>query len=356
VKRAKSLDAFVAEQSLLQEERRAAAAKAEREHHHKVRQALSKRLTEIERELGQLAELDAARKALPPTRLPRKLRAGDRRPAVACAVASDWHVEERVDPATVNGLNEYNPKIAKERAARFFEGLAWLVREQRQTFDINEVYLFAIGDFITGYIHEELKEGNFMSPTEASLFWLELFEAGIRQLVAETSAVLKLAFRFGNHGRTTAKTQIGRAAKNSFEWMAYHVLRKYLRDLIDAGAVHCHIDEGHHTLVDVYDYRIHLHHGDSVRSNGGIGGIDVPLNRAVAQWRNKYKSHLSVVGHFHRLQMGERLVTNGSLVGYGAYSDWLPSADPEPAQQAFFVVDRGRGKTKNAPIWVTPRG
>jgi hypothetical protein len=343
-----------AELIALEDERRAARERAFREETARVRNATRKRLLQLEAELGLLAEIDAARKPLPPVRPPRKGREkpGDKRAAVACAVASDWHVEERVDPKVVQGLNEYTPEIARVRSERFFEGLAWLVLEQRQTFDLNEIYLFALGDFITGYIHEELREGNFMSPTQAIMFWLEIFERGIRYVIAETGATIKIACRFGNHGRTTAKTQIATAAANSFEWMAYHMLRKQLAD--EPRAV-VQVDEGHHSIVEIGTYRVHLHHGDSVRSNGGIGGIDVPLNRAVAQWRNKYRSDLSIVGHFHRLQMGERLVTNGSLIGYGAYSDWLPSADPEPAQQVFFAIDAKRGKCKNTPIWVTAR-
>jgi hypothetical protein len=318
----------------------------------RVRKAQAKQVLTLERQIAVLAEVDAARRDLPPIRAVRKGReqAGDLREAAAFVVASDWHVEERVDPKTVQGLNEYNPEIARRRAERFFEGVAWLIREQRHTFTLNELYLAAIGDFITGYIHEELREGNFMSPTQATMFWMEIFEQGIRSVLAELdNLTIKIAFRFGNHGRTTAKTQVATAAANSYEWMAYHMLRK---QLADEPRVHCQVDEGHHSIVEIYDYRIHLHHGDSVRSAGGIGGVDVPLNRAVAQWRNKYRSHLSVVGHFHQLQMGERLMRNGSLIGYGAYSDWLPSAEPEPAQQIFCVIDRSRGKCKNTPIWV----
>lgn len=335
----------------VQQETERARLGAERADTARTHKALNKELARLRQELGLLAEVDAARRELPPTRAARKGRvlSRDRREAAACAVASDWHVEEKVDPKAVQGLNTYSPKIAELRARRFFEGVEWLITEQRATFDIHTLYLFAIGDFITGYIHEELREGNFMSPLQAVMFWMELFEQGVQHLLASAPDLeIKLAFRFGNHGRTTHKTQIATAAANSFEWAAYHMLRK---QFAGEPRVQCQIDEGHHSIVQIYDYRIHLHHGDSIRSQGGIGGIDVPLNRAVAQWRNKYKSHLSVVGHFHRYQSGERLVTNGSLIGYGAYSDWLPSAEPEPSQQAFWILDKKRGKCKSTQIW-----
>ncbi len=42
--------------------------------------------------------------------------------STAVIVASDWHIEEMVDPATVSGLNEFNPCIARERAEKFSLG------------------------------------------------------------------------------------------------------------------------------------------------------------------------------------------------------------------------------------------
>lgn len=327
-------------------------AKAERESWRRERKALVAHAGELEKQLRVLLDLEAARKELPPTAVPRRGRvlSSDRREAAAFAVASDWHVEERVDPKVIQGLNEYNPQIAELRAARFFEGIEWLILEQRRTFTIRELYLFAIGDFITGYIHEELREGNFLSPIQAVLFWQDLFERGIRQLLARVpDLAIKIAFRIGNHGRTTHKTQIATAAANSFEFGAYAQLRRLFAN---EPRVQIQLDEGHHSIVEVYDYRVHLHHGDSVRYAGGIGGIDVPLNRAAVQWRNKYKCHLSIVGHFHDGQMGETIIRNDSLIGYGAYSDWLPSAQPHSAWQAFGIIDRKRGKCKNITLWV----
>jgi len=36
-------------------------------------------------------------------------------------VLSDWHTEETVDPNTINGINEYDVNIAKERATKVFQ-------------------------------------------------------------------------------------------------------------------------------------------------------------------------------------------------------------------------------------------
>jgi phenylalanyl-tRNA synthetase alpha subunit len=40
--------------------------------------------------------------------------------STAILMASDRHIEETIDPETINYLNEYNPKIAKQRAEKFW--------------------------------------------------------------------------------------------------------------------------------------------------------------------------------------------------------------------------------------------
>lgn len=351
MKRRTAKDLIAASKPTVEE---AVAAYRERE---KARQAratndeLLSQVEALEQRLAVWADIRKYERALPPLAGARKGRvlSTDKREAVAVALASDWHVGERVDPARVMGLNSYDPETARIRAARFFEGVEWLIREQQSMFAVNTLLLWLGGDFISGYIHAELVESNFMSPTKETRYAKQLIKEGFKTLHKRYPDLrVRCLCSIGNHDRTTEKTRIGSATQNSYTWMMYHDLAELFEG---EEWIEFQIADGHHLLTQVYDMRIHFHHGDSVRSNGGIGGIDVPLNRAVAQWRNKYKSDLTCVGHFHRYQSGERLVTNGSLIGYGAYSDWLASADPEPARQAFFLVDRKRGKCQATPIW-----
>lgn len=313
------------------------------------RKAIEAKLLELTARASVVSEIRRLASIPAPKARPGRVLSGDKREAAAVAVLSDWHVEERVDPAKVMGLNEYNPTIAEHRAQRCFAAIEWLIREQQSLFTIRTLVLAILGDIITGYIHEELVESNHMSPTRAVVFAKRLLADGIRMLL-KAAPELKIHFvcKGGNHGRTTPKLRIATAMDNSYEWLLYHMLAE---DFADEERVTFQIDEGHHSVTPIYGLRVHTHHGDSVRSQGGIGGITVPLNRAAIQWREKYHADLSLVGHFHQLHFGQKLIVNGSLVGYGAYSDFLPSAQPEPAQQAFFLVDSKRGVCQLTPIW-----
>lgn len=321
--------------------------------------AENKRLAEhvaaLEDRLEAFTRASELAKPLPPIKGARKGRvlSTDRRECTAVALASDWHVGEKVDPRFVSGLNEYNPEIARLRAKRFFESIEWLIVKERGFADIQNLVLWLGGDFLSGYIHGELVESNFMSPIEEVHFAKALLIEGIDFLLkALPDLIITVPCSIGNHDRTTDKTRIATATRNSYCWGMYVDLAKWYAD---NERVVFQVADGHHTTVDVYDFRMHFHHGDSVRSAGGVGGITVPLNRARLQWSAKYGSHLSAVGHFHQYGSGEQLVTNGSLIGYSTYADWLPGAAPEPAQQAFFLIDRKRGKTANYKLWVAEK-
>ena len=332
-----------ADQQLAERKATEARKRAEAE-----RKALEDRVAELQARLGVVEDIRAADAVAVPQRKGRVLST-DKRAACAVAAFSDWHVEERVDSAKVNGLNEFNPQIAAVRARRAFEGVSWLIREQQSLFTIKRLVLGLLGDIISGYIHEELLESNYMSPTHAVVFAKGLIADGIRLLLKDDPDLeILVVCKCGNHGRTTPKLRIATAVENSYEWLLYQMLAS---EFSSEPRVSWQIDGGHHSVTSVFGLRVHTHHGDSVRSAGGIGGITVPLNRAAIQWREKYDADLSIVGHFHQYLPGTRLMVNGSLVGYGAYSDWLPSAAPEPAQQIFFLVDSKRGITQQAPIW-----
>ena len=135
---------------------------------------------------------------------------------------------------------------------------------------------------------------------------------------------------------------------NSLEVYMYHNLALHF-----AGEkrVRFIIAEGYHTYVDVYGYTVRLHHGHNLRYGGGVGGIFIPVNKAIAQWNKGRRADLDVFGHFHQFKDGGNFICNGSLIGYNAFALSI-KADYEKPQQAFFLIDKKRGKSIVAPIWL----
>lgn len=283
---------------------------------------------------------------------PTKRKAND---AVGCIIGSDWHIEERVDPKTINGKNEYTPEIAVESAKAFFRnGLALVQRsrlgdrkKQLHPVAIDTIVCAFLGDMITGYLIEEMVENNWLSPTEAILLWQDLAVEGIKYLLAHGDAEkIVIPCCYGNHGRTNPRKKIVTAAKNSFEWMAYHNVAKMFAD---EKRVEFIIADGAHLYLDVLGHTIRFHHGDDLKYYGGVGGLSIPLRKATHEWAGFKPAELTVVGHWHQFVDYGFAIVNGSLIGFNAYALSI-KARYEPPRQAFFLIEREYGKTLVAPI------
>ena len=227
-----------------------------REHTKTVTEAKS----EKEKLLGIIAEQDRQLEvalgladAKPRKGLAMKLSSGDKNESVAFAIASDWHVEETVDPKTVNGLNEFTLAIAEQRIERFFRRVVRITEIQRAGTKIDTLVLGLLGDLMTGYIHEELRESNGLSPTETVLWLSDRVGAGL-QLLEKHFGRLVIPCNYGNHGRNTIKPRHATGAKNSYEWMFYHLMRKQFPQF------DWRISDSYHNYIEVDGRVVRLHH------------------------------------------------------------------------------------------------
>lgn len=281
------------------------------------------------------------------------------RPAYAVVCASDWHIDETVLPESVDYLNEYNEEIANQRMDRFWEGAAWLTRHLGAKVDDRGLepvgaVVWAGGDMISGYIHDDLRESNHKDPQTAMRDWRKAWTRGLEFFLAETKLDhVIVVTSYGNHGRTTPKKRFSTGSQNSFEYDSYKVLEESNQD----SRVKYKIEAGELNYVDLFKdsnkpTTIRFHHGDCAPYGGGVGGISVPLLKRIGRWDEGHRAEITVMGHWHQHNTFGRgkLVTNGSLIGYSAYSQGnaLPM---EPPMQTFFAVDAERGYAGGSPIW-----
>ena len=272
----------------------------------------------------------------------------DESEAVAIVLYSDWHIEERVDLDMLDGLNEYTPAIAEQRAIRLFQNTLKLVQKEREAVKIEEVMVWLGGDFITGFIHEELAQTNWLSPTEATRLAKRLLITGIKFL-REHGKFKRMRFMCnpGNHGRTTAKVQIANSYRMSYEWMMYHDLKDIFSD---DPAIEFHIPTSPFGYIEIYDKTVRTMHGEGIKYGGGIGGVAIPMIKHVARLNKQRHADLTIIGHFHQsIRPARDIIVNGSLIGFSPYAQKI-GCDPEPSQQTFLLCDKHRGFTVSAPI------
>lgn len=267
--------------------------------------------------------------------------------ATAVLVCSDWHVEETVDPNTINGLNEFNLEVADHRIEKLTQSALRLTEIERGGVDIPVLVLAILGDLMTGYIHEELREENSLSPTQCILWLRERLGKMIRTLREKGNFdEIIIPCSIGNHGRTTIKPRHSTAYKNSYEWLLYKLFSQEFTDKVTWV-----VGESYHTYLNVYDKTFRLHHGDGLKYQGGIGGLTIPVEKAIAAWNKGRVADLDIFGHWHQSQQNPKWVSNGSLIGFNAYAIGI-KASYELPQQTYFLFDKKRGRTGTWPIFL----
>lgn len=247
----------------------------------------------------------------------------------------DWHVEEQVDPLKVMGMNEFNMKVADQRIKSAFKRGLYLINIWRAQTRIDNLVLDLKGDFINGFIHEDFVETNNMHPVQALLWVQDRLQAGIDYMLKEGGFKgIHIAGQFGNHGRTTPKKRVITRGENSYEWLLYHELANRYSD---NPAIRFSIADGYFNKLSVYDRIYRLHHGDDVKYYGGVGGISIPVNKAIAEWNTAWVPAMDIFAHWHQFHANSFWVSCGSLIGYNPYAMSIKAKFEYPSQTVIFV-------------------
>jgi len=298
-------------------------------------------LEHVERERDALVEIQDYEEC----KISPKLSSGKSESTVV-VLASDWHIEEDVQLAATNGLNEYNLVIAKARATQFFQGVLRLTQIFQKDTRIDTMVLALLGDFISGSIHEDIAENTSLGPTKALVFVEGLLISGIQFILDNSKLNLVIPCHSGNHGRATKEQRFATENENSFEYYMYHVMAQHFSG---NKRVKFMISESYVSYLPVYDKVIRFHHGHGMRYGGGVGGLFVPAYKAVARWNDGRRADVDCFGHFHQFRDGGSFICNGSMIGYNAYAVSKGFSFEVP-QQVVFVIEKNRGRTFSAPI------
>jgi len=285
------------------------------------------------------------------TRKPSK-RSGT---AVACALLTDTHFDEIVNPAEIDGLNAYNRQIAEKRLRRWAEKVCVLAREYITGVEYDGLVVPIAGDIFSGNIHEELKETNEATLMASVVHWIEHIEAAIRLLADEFGSVHCPAV-VGNHGRFTRKPVAKRRAQDNVEWLLYRMLERAFRD---DPRVTFAVSDAADTLFSIHGTNYLLTHGDQFRGGSGISGMFSPLmlghhRKTRRQMAAGKPFDWLVMGHLHQFFVGKGIIVGGTMKGTDEYA-YVSNFAPEPPQQAFWINDPEHGVTITAPVHVMDR-
>jgi hypothetical protein len=269
---------------------------------------------------------------------------------VAVAVGSDWHVYEVVRPERVSGQNTYNPEISKISVDAFFNGILAWTNIHRSALKIKELLLLFLGDFVTNMLFEDQKTENAGLVQEEVLYALELMCGGINFLLANGDfEKIKIVCCAGNHARPKLQKDVANSAVNTYEWLMY----KFMEDFIypNEDRLEFQIASGYHEWVNIYGKDVRVHHGDWTNYQGGIGGLTIPMNKAIKAWNTGRTAAFDILGHWHQTMSPGLFYSNGSILGYSTFSVKCKGEYERP-QQGFLVFDSKRFLTATEKIFV----
>jgi hypothetical protein len=266
--------------------------------------------------------------------------------------ASDWHWGEIVDPNQINGVNDYNIKIAQNRAKVMVEKSIDLLKNHIAHTDYPGIVFVLGGDMVSGDIHEELMATNQMEimPTVLDLFGVLTW--CINTLADEFGQVF-IPCVSGNHGRNTHKIRAKGRNFTSFDWLLYQFLAKRFEG---DKRIQFHIPDGSDAYYSIYGHRYLLTHGDQFRGGDGVIGALGPIIRGDHRKRSRNSQidmqyDTMLLGHWHQLIQLERLIVNGSLKGYDEYA-YTNNFGFEPPRQALWLTHPEHGLTFSMPVYV----
>lgn len=315
-------------------------------HQQRENSTLIKRVIELEKDI----ELLAAVKMHNPTRFEIPLPSIKKKnEATAIIQWSDWHVDEVVEFESTNGLNEFNKDIARKRAIKLSENTVKLLESQRSAVDIQNVVLHLGGDAIGGYIHPELQQTNSMSPLQGIFYAKDLIVSGIEYLMqnGDIKNLIVVTSR-GNHPRLTPKMQYANDYSMNLETFLYWSLQDYFKN---DKRIAFKIEQSELAYLTVYDKILRFFHGHQIRFQGGIGGLTVPLYKAIHRWNANIKAYYNFMCDKHTYSTPTPdCQVNGSLKGYDTFAV-SHGFSFQPPLQSFTLLDSKRGITIKAPIF-----
>ena len=253
------------------------------------------------------------------------------------AVFSDYHRGEVVDPRETGGLGNYNVDVARERLARWRDGVVRF--RQTYRFDVEKLWIPALGDEVAGHGQIFPAQAYFLGE-----HWLEQvmgFVTDMEEVLrffAQSYPEVQVIKVIGNHGRTGTKHN-ERPFRDNIEPILWSWLKDRLRDVPN---LNIHIADGFFAVADILGHSFYFTHGEDVRPYSpyaASGGMNTKLRmNAILGFVINY----FVCAHHHQnfefeKEIGGRFMVNGSFVGPSMLSvHWLHEANL-PSQLIFAV-------------------
>jgi hypothetical protein len=270
----------------------------------------------------------------------------------------DMQVGTKVVPDdTVGGIGHFDSSVLKERAERYVEIVAKVIRAQVHNFSVGPIVFALGGDMIEGdeIFHDQAWQIEMPAPDQVILArdllgWMLNALMGVgAEVGAKNASVLCVP---GNHGRRGKKGG-GRHKRDSFDVLVYKLLREKLKN----HPIHTFaIEPAGNCTFDVMGNLFSMIHGDEVKGWGSLPFYGLTRHDAKMIRTLNVIPEYVLLGHHHTpaqipIGYGEHFMS-GNWIGATNLSGQVGSNVP---QQMVFMVDTEHGVLDRIPIKLDSR-
>lgn len=274
-------------------------------------------------------------------------------PREAHLMISDVHFDEIISVEEMNGINSYNPEIARIRIDKLFqEALSYC-----EEIGVRKLSVKLLGDMVSGRIHDELSENSELGITKSVFALADYLAQWIVYLKTKIEYVRVLGIS-GNHGRFDKKPRYKQRQSLNFDYIMYQFIRREVEGVVDEFV----LPEAFWIILESMGFGIFSTHGDTLKGGTGLNPVSGTWGRDIGKLRatlDQYGQnfHIAEFGHFHEGDMklkgfdGVRIIPNGSIVGANEYSLGQVKSAALP-NQTIYSVEEDKGLVYHHAIFL----
>ena len=249
---------------------------------------------------------------------------------IGILVLSDWHIGKLVN---LDG-NKFSEDIAVQRLNKLYER----VREQIYTYELTELRVVLLGDFIHAQSRPDMKYQGQYVEIESGLKCFYLIKNLIDKLYNHLNKI-DIDCVIGNESRfdsANPHTNLNEVAKNSIDYMIYEMLSLAYKE--NKGIKLHKSDNYFENLINIDGFNLLAIHGDKINHTKLESELS-KLKYKIYQDTRKAIDYV-VMGHIHSSLVTDGYSRNASLVGADEYATRGLNIPESYVSQLFGVLNR----------------